>query len=386
MARPEPAPARLVPNELGGLAPAGPGWFVVNAGDAAWFGSPEFGDACSFESRAEGARFPELGINLRVLQPGRPSCRYHGETGQEDFLVLSGACIAVVEEQELPLGPWDLLHCPTMVEHVLIGAGDGPCVVIAVGARPVAEVVRYPVSAVAARHSASVATETASPAEAYAGCERPAPIAARADALAGAPGRALPRTAAARVTAGGARPPAALAATALGGLLPQGPGWFVVNAAETRWLRLDQYGDWCTFEGGADASFTDFGINLHALQPGQPNGRYHGESGQEDFLVLAGACTLVIEEEERLLRPWDFVHCPSMIRHIFIGAGSEPCLLLMTGARPAEGGILYPVSAAAARHGASVAVETDDPDVAYADRSPRYEIPPRRDLLDGSAR
>lgn len=168
------------------------------------------------------------------------------------------------------------------------------------------------------------------------------------------------------------------------GLEPEGEGWFVLNAAAAVWRHLDEYGDWCTFEGPGKAGFSEVGVNLHVLEPGQPNGKYHGESGQEDFLVLSGECILVIDGVERRLRPWDFVHCPSWTEHIFVGAGDGPCLLLMVGARPESGGISYPVSEAAARHGASVAVATTDPQEAYAGRSPRVEILPRRDVLPGA--
>jgi hypothetical protein len=42
----------------------------------------------------------------------------------------------------------------------------------------------------------------------------------------------------------------------------------------------------------------------------------------------------------------------------------------MYGTRTPDAAILYPVEPAAAKHGHSVEQETDDPDVAYADRPP----------------
>lgn len=147
---------------------------------------------------------------------------------------------------------------------------------------------------------------------------------------------------------------AELATSPLGGLALAGPGRFVVNAAETR--------------------------------PGQPNCKYHGESAREDLLVLSGECSLVVEGVERRLRAWDFVHCPGWTEHVFVGAGDGPRLLLMVGDRRETGGIVYPVSEAAARHGASVAVETAHPREAYAGSTPRVEIPARRDVLPGAPR
>jgi uncharacterized cupin superfamily protein len=87
---------------------------------------------------------------------------------------------------------------------------------------------------------------------------------------------------------------------------------------------------------------------------------------QEGFLVLSGECTLIVEEEERPLRQWDYFHCPADTRHVIVGAGDGPCAVLMVGARP-DVGIRYPVSEVAAKYGASVAKETADPDEAYAD-------------------
>ncbi len=149
-----------------GLAPAGPGWFVVNVGEAAWRGRDAHGFSCRFES--EKAEFGELGINLRVLEPGKPNCMYHRESSQEDFLVLAGECLLLVEGQERRLRAWDFFHCPPGVEHVFVGAGEGPCVILMVGSRAPDERVFYPVSELAQRYDASVERETDSPAEAYA--------------------------------------------------------------------------------------------------------------------------------------------------------------------------------------------------------------------------
>ena len=94
------------------------------------------------------------------------------------------------------------------------------------------------------------------------------------------------------------------------------------------------------------------------LQPGQPNGMYHSETEQEDFLVLAGECLLLVEGEERPLRAWDFVHCPPGTEHIFVGAGDRPCVIFMAGARSEGRSIVYPRNELALRHGAGVETET----------------------------
>ena len=156
-----------------GRAPSGEGWFVVNARDAAWL-TGDFGAYTRFEG---DARFPRFGMNIGVLAPGEASCYYHAEDEQEDFLVLGGECLLIVEGEQRPLRQWDFVHCPAWTEHVFVGAGDGPCALLAVGTRLADEVV-YPASELAQRHRAGVARETRNPDEAYAGLapDVPAPF------------------------------------------------------------------------------------------------------------------------------------------------------------------------------------------------------------------
>lgn len=160
------------------------------------------------------------------------------------------------------------------------------------------------------------------------------------------------------------------------GLTPVSEGWFVVNVGEAAWLRNESFGGRCIFESNPRVLrdrpdlephwFRQVGYTLAVLEPGKPSGMYHGESGQEDFLVLAGECLLIIEGEERPLRAWDFVHCPPWTEHIFIGTGDGPCAIFMIGARTAEDGILYPRSEVARARGAGVETETRDAREAYA--------------------
>jgi uncharacterized cupin superfamily protein len=159
-------------------------------------------------------------------------------------------------------------------------------------------------------------------------------------------------------------PEARLAETAAG-LIPKREGWFVVNAREARWWHHDTFGSSVTFEGD-DARFSEFGINIQVLQPGEPNCMYHGENAQEDFLVLFGECVLVVEGEERSLRQWDFVHCPAWTKHVFVGAGYGPCGILMVGTRPQQEELLYPVDPVARKHSAGVEIETTSGRQAYA--------------------
>jgi uncharacterized cupin superfamily protein len=170
------------------------------------------------------------------------------------------------------------------------------------------------------------------------------------------------------------------------GLAPTGEGWFVVNVRDAMWLNSEggekqPSGSECSFETPM-AQFSQLGVRIHVLPPGQPNGCYHAENQQEDFLVLAGECRLLVEGEERFLRAWDFFHAPAGTEHIFVGAGEEPCAILMVGSRTGEWTVSYPASELAARYGASAAAATSDPDEAYAEWEPsRRERPSYWDRL-----
>jgi uncharacterized cupin superfamily protein len=150
-----------------------------------------------------------------------------------------------------------------------------------------------------------------------------------------------------------------------GGLAPATEGWFVVNVRDGRWVTNDVLGDAFILEGD-DVSFAQVGFTIGVLQPGQSGGRYHRESAQEDFLVLAGECLLLIEEEERPLKKWDFVHCPPGTNHSFVGTGDGPCVIFMTGARVENKETVYPRSELAIRHGAGVKTDTSSSAEAYA--------------------
>jgi uncharacterized cupin superfamily protein len=148
------------------------------------------------------------------------------------------------------------------------------------------------------------------------------------------------------------------------GLVADVPGWFVVNARESRWRDAGPLGAFCTFEG--KRRFPQLGININVLRPGEPMGRYHRENAQEGFLVLSGTCVLIVEGEERALRAWDFFHSPPGTEHIIVG-GEEGAVVVAVGARGrGRRGIVYLVSEVAARHGASVGRETTKSSEAYA--------------------
>jgi uncharacterized cupin superfamily protein len=155
-----------------GLVPTDKGWFVLNARDAPWWRRDGRGLLCEFEDpRGDRSDFSQLGINVTVLEPGEPMAMYHWEADQEDFLVVLGEALLLVEGEERVLRRWDLVHCPPGTEHVIVGAGAGPCVLIAVGARDRStgrDWGGYTVAEAALRHGAGVERATAVPAEAYA--------------------------------------------------------------------------------------------------------------------------------------------------------------------------------------------------------------------------
>src|SRR5918992_630390 len=163
-----------------GLAPAGHGWFVVNAREARWIHREGRGESLPFTGWGpeDDEYFPQLGINLYVLGPGEPMGMYHWEADTEDFLVLAGEALLIIEGEERPLRAWDFVHCPPGTKHTILGAGDGPCVVLAVGARENQEGPGwggYTVDETALRHGVGVEQETNEAQEAYAGLTRRQP-------------------------------------------------------------------------------------------------------------------------------------------------------------------------------------------------------------------
>ena len=156
-----------------GLVPAGRGWFVLSAREARWIRRPGRGDHLPFTGwtpQEVETCFPQVGINLFVLGPGEPIGMYHREADQEDFLVLSGEALLIVEGEERPLRQWDFVHCPPETRHMIVGAGDGPCTVLAIGAREhqTGDWGAYTVDEAALRHGASVEEETSEAEVAYA--------------------------------------------------------------------------------------------------------------------------------------------------------------------------------------------------------------------------
>jgi uncharacterized cupin superfamily protein len=150
-----------------GLSPAGPGWFVLNMREVRW-GYRGHGLEAGLSGQGD---FPQIGIGLTVLGPGEPMARYHWETDQEDFLVLSGEALAILEGEERPLRQWDFVHCPPETKHVIVGAGTGQCLIVAVGARFESNGPNwggYTVDETALRHKAGVEQPTTDPHQAYA--------------------------------------------------------------------------------------------------------------------------------------------------------------------------------------------------------------------------
>jgi uncharacterized cupin superfamily protein len=144
----------------------GEGWFVVNAAELAWATIPDGGTWCMFQP--EDGPPQQFGIGIHVLGPGEKPGYYHWESDQEGFLVLSGACLAIVEGEERRLRRWDYLHCPPGTAHITIGTGEEPCAILMVGARTPGHMIRYLPEPLAAAHGAAIAEASSSAQEAYA--------------------------------------------------------------------------------------------------------------------------------------------------------------------------------------------------------------------------
>jgi uncharacterized cupin superfamily protein len=142
-------------------------WFVRNVRDTPFYTSEHMGSVAEFEAGATG--FDQLGIRITTLLPGQSHGFYHREDAQEGFLVLAGECLLLVEGEERELRAWDFVHSPPGTEHVFVGAGDGPCAILMVGARHPDAGVVYSFSELALRHGAGLEVETNDPDVAYAG-------------------------------------------------------------------------------------------------------------------------------------------------------------------------------------------------------------------------
>jgi uncharacterized cupin superfamily protein len=167
-------------------------------------------------------------------------------------------------------------------------------------------------------------------------------------------------------------------------MTPEANGWYVVNMRDAVWKHADGRGAVCVllddFEG--ERRRLQFGANPFVLAPGEVMGMYHWEADQEDFLVVSGEATLVVEGEERHLRAWDFFHCPPNTKHVIVGAGSGPCVVIAVGGREHDE-LGFPADETAKRYGASVAEDTTDGDVAYANVPPREPTAYRDGWLPG---
>jgi uncharacterized cupin superfamily protein len=173
------------------------------------------------------------------------------------------------------------------------------------------------------------------------------------------------------------------------GLVPASVGWFVMNARDARWFSgpgrdgLPLTG--CD-EFEAETYFPMLGMSIQVLAPGTPNSMYHWETEQEDFLVLSGEALLIVEGQERPLKQWDFVHCPPETRHVFVGAGDGPCVILAASSRQFQKDGpwgYYTIDEAAQRYGACPDVETQDTEIAYANVTPSQKSRYRDGVLPG---
>ncbi|HET6945799.1 MAG TPA: cupin domain-containing protein [Gaiellaceae bacterium] len=160
------------------------------------------------------------------------------------------------------------------------------------------------------------------------------------------------------------------------GLVPSGEGWYVLGLREAEWRHADGRGAVCLalddFEGERQAE--ELGVNPFVLGPCEAMAMYHWEADQEDFLVVAGEAILIVEGEERQLRAWDFVHCPPNTKHVIIGAGTGPCVVIAVGARERSSepeSLGFTADELAKRHGVSVDEDTTDPDAVYGPLPPR---------------
>src|SRR5690242_10029925 len=176
------------------------------------------------------------------------------------------------------------------------------------------------------------------------------------------------------------------------GLVPASTGWFVMNVRDARWFHKPGQDDSVPLTGydefEAETYFPMLGMAIRVVSPGEPTGTYHWETEQEDFLVLSGEGLLIVEGQERRVKQWDFVHCPPETRHVFVGAGEGPCVILCASSRQFQRDGpwgYYCVDKTAAKYNASSPEETQDNSVAYARFAPAEETRYPGGLLPGDS-
>src|SRR3954463_8609476 len=168
------------------------------------------------------------------------------------------------------------------------------------------------------------------------------------------------------------------------GQVPVDGGWFILNLGEMAWETVPGFGIWCDFDGPEHESSTlRVGVHVHVLKPGEANGYYHAEAAQEGFLVLSGECIAIVEGQERRMRRWDYLHSPPGTAHITVGAGAQPCAILMFGSPDPSRKVEWIADEVAAKHGVGVAhTPSGSPDL-YGDVPPFARARPPRPFGEG---
>jgi quercetin dioxygenase-like cupin family protein len=170
------------------------------------------------------------------------------------------------------------------------------------------------------------------------------------------------------------------------GLVPAGDGWYILNLGEMAWETVPGFGVWRGFDDPDAEPSQRVAVHVHVLQPGEANGYYHAEAAQEGFLVLSGECLAVVEGEERRMRQWDYFHSPPGTEHITVGAGDEPCAILMFGAPDPRRKVSWIADETAAKHGASVAKTTSRGTEVYGeDLPPMSRVRPPKPFGNGGS-
>jgi hypothetical protein len=114
------------------------------------------------------------------------------------------------------------------------------------------------------------------------------------------------------------------------GHVPVSGGWFVLNLAEMAWETVPGFGVWRGFDApDADPAAPGVGVHVH--------------------------------------RRWDYLHSPPGTEHITVGAGDEPCVILMFGSPDPSRNIEWIANETAAKHGASVKETTGRSTEAYGE-------------------
>jgi hypothetical protein len=142
------------------------GWFVLNIADALAVRNDEKGGA-TYPLEPRESPFRDVGIRVPSSRRANRTRSTTPKACRKGFSCSRASARSSWRRTNGRCGSGTTSTVQPVRASVIVGAGDGPCSILMLGARPDVEV-RYPVSEVAAKYDASAVKDTDDADEAYA--------------------------------------------------------------------------------------------------------------------------------------------------------------------------------------------------------------------------